>query len=133
QQSALRQGLLRHCLAVEHPAGGSLPRRAVVGASQGQRQRAVKCSLIGGLEKGQLLVLGEGGQDADDVPQDRAAWPVKCFLSIDPSSLRRAEDRQVIQAGGYKGMVGPESVSLHLEAAFEERLGLTIPALVPVQ
>ena len=105
----------------------------VVGAAQGQRQRAVEIVFIGGLQEGQLFLLGKGGQDADDVSQDRAAGAVGCFHRVEPLPLRHVEDRQVVQAVGHVGVVGPELRLDDLEAAFVERLGLRVPALVYVQ
>ena len=133
QQGALGQRLLRQALAVEQPPGRPRRRRAVVGAAQCHRQRDVQIAFIGGLEEDQLFLLGEGGQDADDVSQDRAASAVGRFHRVGPVALRHVEEGQVVQAGGDSGVVGPELCFPDLEAALKERLGLRISALQVVQ
>ena len=111
QQRALGQRLLGHRLAVEHPAGRAAHRLGVVAPRQGQREGPVELALIVGLEEGELLGLGQGGQDAGDVAADAAALAVDGLGRLGPAPLGGGQDRQVVQAGGHVGVVAPSCFS----------------------
>ncbi len=133
QQGALGQRLLGEALAVEGPAGRVLRRRGVVGVGHGQGERTVETGYLLGLEEGQLVALGEGRQDVHDVSQAGAAGAVEGAHRIRPLPLLHLEGRQVVQALGHVGVVGPELRFSDREAAAVERLGLGGPALPLVQ
>ena len=111
QQRALGQRLLGHRLAIEHPAGRAAHRLGVVALCQGQREGRVEVALISGLEEGELLGLGQGGQDAGDVAADDAACAVDELGRLGPAPLGGGQARQVVQAQGHAGVVAPSCFS----------------------
>ena len=88
----------------------------------------MEVALIVGLEEGELLGLGQGGQDAGDVAADDAALAVDGLGRLGPAPLGGGQDRQVVQAGGHVGVVAPQLLLPDLQAAAVERLGLGVPA-----
>ena len=109
--AALGQRLLGHRLAVEHPAGRAAHRLGVVAPGHGQREGHVEMALIVGLEEGDLLGLGQGGQDAADVAADDAALAVDGPGRLGPAPQGGGQGRQVVQAQCHVGVVAPSCFS----------------------
>ena len=105
QQGTLGERLLGQALAVDDPPGREGRGRGIGGLEPCQRERDVEGRFVGVFEEGQLLLLGEGRQDAAHMPQEGTACAIDASHCLSPTTLLGVEDRQVVQAerGGRGG------------------------------